>query len=327
MIVLRFQRRLLCFFVCCCCSLHVIGASYAERAEVRAFIAEMVARHRFQTPELEALFSGVERQQGIIDTISKPVERTLEWKDYRKLLITPERIEGGRQFLAANAALLERVGEKWGVPPAVIVAILGVETRYGQVQGRHVALEALSTLAFDYPPRARFFRGELEQLLLLGREQGLDLSTLRSSYAGALGYGQFMPSSYRHFAVDFDDDHRADLIGSVADAVGSVASYLARHGWEKDAAIAWLVQPTSTPPADLLPGNQKPRHRLRDFSALGLDTRGLQDRTPARLLAVHGEQGREYWLGLQNFYVITRYNHSDLYALAVVQLSEAIARP
>lgn len=305
----------------------VLAAGYADNAQVKTFIAEMVNKHQFKAQDLEALFSMVNKQQGIIDAISKPAEREFEWKDYRKIFMNAERIDGGRQFIQDNKALLLKAEEKWGVSHQVIAAILGVETRYGQRKGTHTVVESLATLAFDYPSRSKFFRSELEQLLLLGREQGMNLLDIKGSYAGAIGYGQFIPSSYRHYAVDFDGDGKADLINSVADAIGSIANYLARHGWQKNKMIAWQVFPSAIPSTGQLPGKQKPVHKLGDFAALKLDTRGLDAKTPARLMAMQGESGKEYWMGLQNFYVITRYNHSDMYALAVMQLSEAIGHP
>lgn len=304
-----------------------LAQSYADHPQTQAFIKEMVRKHHFSESSLREIFSQVEKQQSILDAMNRPVERVMTWKDYRKIFMTEQRISGGKQFLKDNEATLAKAEARWGVPPSIVTAILGVETRYGEVRGNYRLVESLSTLAFDYPRRGAFFKGELEQLLLLSREQGVEPLAIKGSYAGAMGYGQFMPSSYRHFALDFDGDGRADLLDNVVDAIGSVAHYFAQHGWQRGQAVAWPVSPAKAPTASQLPAKQKPAQTLSGLASLGLDGRGLSAKTPVRLIGQDGEAGREYWLTLQNFYVITRYNHSDMYALAVNELSEAISKP
>jgi membrane-bound lytic murein transglycosylase B len=313
-----------------CLSANTLSANaenYATYPEVKSFIKEMVRKHKFSEPALTAVFAEVQKQQSILDAMNRPVERVMEWRDYRKIFMTEQRIGGGKKFLQDNQATLAKAEARWGVPPEIVTAILGVETRYGEVRGNYRLVESLSTLAFDYPRRGAFFKGELEQLLLLSREQGFEPLAMKGSYAGAMGYGQFMPSSYRHFALDFDGDGRADLLDNVEDAIGSIAHYFAKHGWQKGEGVAWQVYPKKTPTSAQLPGKQKPVQTVAELASLGLDTRGLGGKTRVRLIAEEGEAGREYWLARHNFYVITRYNHSDMYALAVHELSEAIRKP
>lgn len=304
-----------------------VQADISQRADVQAFFREMQSEHGFNAQELEQWFSRAQIDQDIIDRISKPAERTLEWKDYRQIFIKENRIQAGKAFFEEHKETLRKAEARYGVPAQVIAAIIGVETFYGKWKGKHDVLTALSTLAFAYPPRSKFFRSELESFLLMAREQKLDPVEMKGSYAGAMGYGQFIPSSYRAYAVDFDEDGQADIITNLNDAIGSVANYLARHGWEPDHSITWPVKPAGTPAEALLPRKQKPQHTLGDFGALDIETLDLPPETPARLMRFEGAEGPEYWVGLQNFYAITRYNHSDMYALAVFQLSEAIAAP
>lgn len=306
----------------------IAGAAGIQNQEpVQVFIQEMATKHQFDPDVLGGWFGQVSIDEDIIAAISKPAERTLEWKDYSQIFLKPERIEAGKLFLKEQAETLARAEETYGVPASVVAAIIGVETFYGRWKGKHSVMTALSTLAFGYPRRSEFFRKELEHYLLLAREQGFDPMSLNGSYAGAMGYGQFIPSSYRHYAVDFDGNGQADLFGSQADAIGSVANYLARHGWQRGQGIAWPVEPETEPADALLPKSQKPANQLADFARLKIDTRGLAADTSARLMRFEGQDGTEYWVGLANFYAITRYNHSDLYALAVFQLSQAIAAP
>lgn len=284
----------------------------------------MVAQHDFNGVELANLFSQANLRPDIIEAISRPAEAK-PWYQYRPIFVTDSRIEQGVQFWDEHAELLERAHAQFGVPPQMIVAIIGIETRYGRHQGRYPVLDALSTLAFDYPKRSEFFRRELEQYLLLTREEGFDAAKLMGSYAGAMGGAQFISSSYRHYAVDFDQDGKRDLWGSVADMIGSVANYFTTHGWRPGETI---VVPASADGDDYqrLESSLKPQYtvqRLRDF---GIEPQQeLPDETPVSLLVLETQQGPELWLGLHNFYVITRYNHSALYAMAAYQLAEAIA--
>ncbi|KXX64582.1 lytic murein transglycosylase B [Marichromatium gracile] len=298
------------------------------RHAAASFVTEMAARHDLDAERLAALIAGAEYRQEIIDAMERPYEGK-PWHRYRALFLTAERIAGGRAFHAAHAEQLARAEARYGVPAPVIVAIIGIETRYGEVLGRHRALDALTTLGFSYPRRAAFFRRELEQLILLGAEEGIDLSTVRGSYAGALGMPQFIPSSYRAYAVDFDGDGRRDLWRSSADVIGSVANYLARHGWRAGSPVAIpLEQPPATMPAVVHKAPRAPATTLGALRAAGIEpmaANGLAPETPANLMCLDGgAAGERCWITFANFYAITRYNHSNLYAMAVHQLSEAI---
>lgn len=300
--------------------------NYSERADVQAFIQRQVAENNFDEAYLKQLFAAAQQQQAILDAIAKPAEKTLQWKQYRNIFITEDRIAAGRQFMQQYQLPLARAEKQFGVPPQMIAAIIGVETRYGKFKGRYRVLDALATLAFDYPPRSRFFTSELEQYLLMVREQQFDPLSLQGSYAGAMGYGQFISSSYRAYAVDFDDDGVVDIIDNPVDAIGSVANYFKRHGWQAGAAV--VLRAAADANADqTLPTNQlKPGKDIASYIAAGY--RPLASADPAAkatLLQLQGEDGLEYWLGLDNFYVISRYNHSHLYVMAVWQLAQALA--
>lgn len=273
-----------------------------------------------------ATLAGAKVQQSILDAIARPAEATKPWKDYRPLFVTDKRITDGVAFYRANRALLERIGGEYGVPPEVIVAIIGVETGYGKIPGRYRVLDALSTLAFNYPPRAKFFRGELKQLFLLHDKQlAYPIDELKGSYAGAMGWGQFMPTSIQKWAKDEDGDGRIDLWNSLPDITASVANYFAEHGWQKGEPVAVRAQLASDAHA-IAPANSEPVYPLQQMEAWGYaPVERVNAQTPSTLLELDGENGPEYWLTFKNFYVITRYNKSPLYSMAVWQLAQAIA--
>jgi membrane-bound lytic murein transglycosylase B len=301
-----------------------VPASYEEGS--RDFAAEMASRHGFAPETLRSLLAQAQYRQEIIDAIRRPAEAK-PWHAYRPIFLTPARIAGGAEFLRANRELLERARGEHGVPPEIVAAIIGVETNYGGNPGRHRVIDALTTLGFSYPARASFFRKELESLLLLGREEGLDLPALKGSYAGAMGLPQFIPSSYRAYAIDFDGDGRRDLFKSTADAIGSVASYLARHGWRPGEPIAVPARLQRPLPADLPVLSNRPEEPVLQPKRLieaGITTvEPLPDTGRVNVVRLDAP-GDEFWVGLTNFYVITRYNHSNLYAMAVYQLSREI---
>lgn len=296
-----------------------------QRADVQAFMAEMVQNDGFEVTYLTAVFSGIELKQSIIDAMRRPAEKTKTWSEYSRIFLTPARISGGVDFFREHDAQLRRVTAKTGVPAEIITAILGVETFYGTRTGSYRAVDALATLAFDYPPRGTFFRGELRQLLLLAREEQLDVTGYRGSYAGALGPPQFIPSSYRTFAVDGDGDRRRDLLRNWEDILYSIANYFTVHNWQPGQPIATRVEFAR----DALRAAEPTQLVLKD-TVDSLTRQGVQFTTdlpitaPALLVSLEGDKGPEYWVGFQNYYTITRYNHSTLYALAVFQLSEAI---
>ncbi len=300
------------------------AADYSDREPVRAYIADLVERHGFEREALSALFAKTERKEGILAAISRPAERTKPWHEYRDIFITRARIEGGVRFWRDNRAALERAHAEFSVPPEFVVAIIGVETSYGRVTGSYRVMDALATLAFDYPPRAAFFMGELTQFLLLATEESKDPLSLKGSYAGAMGFGQFIPSSYRAYAVDFDGDGRRDIWHNVTDAVGSVANYFDRHGWRDGGQVALRVEVEGEAAHTAANEGLAPNYDIAELKRLGVRVDALADDAKAALFRMEAEDGDEYWLGLHNFYVITRYNHSSMYALAVTQLAEAL---
>ena len=303
------------------------GAQAALDAEQRAFIDEMVRKHGYDRAELTSLLEDAQFQDGIITLITRPAEAK-PWYEYRAIMVTPDRIEQGVEFWQRNADTLRRAEAELGVPPEIVTAILGVETRYGRNTGRHRVLDALFTLGFGYPKRASFFRKELEQFLLMTREEHLDARTLTGSYAGAMGKSQFMPSSFRAYAIDFDGDGRRDLWGSDADAIGSIANYFVRNGWRRGERVALPASGVDSRHQRFLEAGLKPGFTLGELAAAGVRvaTDGLPADTPCSLFDLDEENGPAYWAGLQNFFAITRYNRSELYAMAVYQLSREIAQ-
>ena len=301
-------------------SLHV-HADYSQRDDVQQFIDDMVEKHEFVRDDLESKFASAQKLEGVLEAIARPAEKVLTWKDYRPIFVTEKRIKRGNQFLDENRELLQRAEKEFGVPPEIITAIIGVETYYGRLSGKTQVFDSLVTLGFDYPPRARFFRSELEQFLLLTREENVDVRAIRGSYAGAMGMPQFISSSYRHYAIDFDGDGKRDLWNSTADAIGSVANYFKVHGWKPGEQV--VIRAHLDGQVEETRNKLKPHTRVSDLVKGGLkpETK-LDGKRKATVVTLNGDNGKEYWLGLDNFYVITRYNHSALYAMAVYQLSQ-----
>ena len=301
------------------------GAGYAAHPAFPAFEAKMVQEHGFKTQELRRLLGDAERKDSILEAIARPAEKRLTWGEYRKIFITQARIDGGVAFWRENKDVLAQAAKRFGVDPEVVVAIIGVETRYGDNMGSYRVIDALATLAFDYPPRSAFFVGELEQFLVMAREQGFDALQLKGSYAGAMGMGQFIPSSFRAYAVDFDGDGRADIWNNRADAIGSVANYFNRHGWTTGAHVVDRASAVGSVATDRMNPGLEPNTVVSELPALGLSPRGsLPAEERVLPLMLETDAGTEYWLGRHNFYVITRYNRSPLYAMAVHQLSQEI---
>lgn len=294
-------------------------------ADQAAFVDRMVVEHGFERAEVTAALEAARHDPAIVALISRPAE-ALPWHRYRKIFLTENRIAGGVAYWRANRDALARAEERYGVPARIIVAIIGVETAYGANTGRHRVADALKTLGFGYPKRADFFRSEFEQFLLLAREEGLDPLEPKGSYAGAMGKAQFIPSSYRRLAVDFDGDGRRNLWSSDADAIGSVANYLATHGWRAGEPVAVRASAQKVPDAMLAQrSGSEPTATLAELEASGIFPRKTADGTiNANIISLQGEDEQEYWVGFYNFYAITRYNHSTLYAMAVNQLAEAV---
>lgn len=304
------------------CAAH---GDYRAHPEAKAFVDEMVTEHGFAREQLEAWLSKANKQQGILDAIARPAEKTKTWKEYRPIFILPLRIDNGVKFWQEQHAALARAEKEYGVPAEIIVAIIGVETNYGRNTGSHKVIDALSTLAFDYPPRAPFFRKELLNYFLLTREQQQDPLVFKGSYAGAMGYGQFMPSSYRAYAVDFDGDGLIDIWNNTTDAIGSVANYFKKHGWQTGELIASRARFDGDITNETFNDIQPPQRSVKEWRARGFTpVKEMADETPVSALQLDGQHGIEYWLGTQNFYVITRYNRSHMYSMAVHQLSQLI---
>ncbi|ACE85676.1 lytic murein transglycosylase B [Cellvibrio japonicus] len=300
-------------------------ADYSKHELAEGFVQDMVAKHSFKADEVREILKRANKRQPILDAISRPAEKTKPWRDYRPIFIQPLRITNGVAFWKENQQALNRAEQVYGVPAEVIVAIIGVETNYGRNMGSHYVLDALSTLAFDYPPRAPFFRSELENYLVLTREHQQSPTLFKGSYAGAMGFGQFMPSSYRNFAVDFSGDGFADIWNNPTDAIGSVANYFVKHGWQSGKAV---VIPAKFDGERELAGFNNivpPAVSVSAWKKKGVAPTGrVNSKTPAIAIEFDGANGLEYWLGLQNFYTITRYNRSPMYAMAVHQLSQEI---
>ncbi len=308
-----------------CATSAVKAPGYVGHPDAKAFIQEM-SEEGFDRAYLESLLAKAERQESILKAISRPVERRLTWGEYRKIFIQPKRINRGVAFWQEHAAALKKAEETYGVPAEYIVAIIGVETHYGRIMGKYRVLDSLATLGFDYPRRANFFRGQLKEYLRMTRDEQIDPLSLTGSYAGAMGYGQFIPSSFRNFAIDFDGDGKRNIWSNPTDAIGSVANYFAEHGWRKGAAPLNSVR-IKNPKADEAWFNDglKPKVTLGQWAARGIlaQPKGEADQL-ATLMKLETEGKYQYLFGLHNFYVITRYNHSRLYAMAVHELSQAV---
>lgn len=298
------------------------------RPDVAEFIEEMAEQHDFDRDALRDILGQAEFKSSIIEKISTPAERKLTWAEYRKIFMTRERINAGATFWSENREMLERINKETGVSIEMIVGIIGVETFYGRITGRDRVIDALATLAFEYPPRAKFFRNELIQFLLLAREEDIDATVPLGSYAGAMGRPQFMPSSFRAYAVDATGDGKRDIWDNWADVAGSVANYFLEHGWrpnEEVTAQATLSSRWKGPAPE-------PKNTLKASDTVeGLSRKGVLFATAlcadskSELLTYEGDAGIEHWVGFHNFFVITKYNRSVMYALAAHQLGQQVA--
>lgn len=289
-----------------------------------AFVAEAADRHGLDPAEIERWLGEARYQQSIIDAITRPAEAK-PWRDYRPIFMNERRINDGRAFLREHWSLLSRIEADTGVPAEMVVAIMGVETSYGRITGSHRVLDALYTLGLFYPPREAFFRSELATIFKLAQEEDIDLNSAKGSYAGAMGWGQFMPSSYRAYAVDGDGDGRRDLWGSLPDITASIANYFVAHGWERGQPV--VVRAKFEAAEEFVPGNLEASHGLADLAERGYRPRyAVGADLPATVLNLDGADGREHWIAFKNFYVISRYNRSQLYSLAVFQLAGEIAQ-
>jgi len=285
----------------------------------------LVEEHNFSAEEIKLIIGQAEKQQKIIDSMNSPAEFTLTWEKYRSIWIEPNRIRNGKLFIKKNLETLDRAEAQFGVPKEVITAILGVETRYGKIMGSFRVLDALSTLSFDYPRRSNFFSQELINLLLLARENDLDIFKLKGSYAGAMGYGQFIPSSYRAYAVDFDNDGSVDLLNSIEDAIGSIANYLFQHGWKSNYPIIWEVNNSFE---GFNPDSVNNVRKKVNFDRKTMSPKNAIDfnfeelNTDVLLLSYETDKSTNYFVGTRNFIAITKYNVSHFYAKAVYDLAQ-----
>jgi len=292
--------------------------------EVRKFIGHMVRTHGFDRQDLRALFEQARRNQDVMRAISVPAT-SRPWYKFKPLCVDAAQVAGGVRFWNENAEVLERARRDFGVPESIIVALIGIESRYGTHSGGFGVMDSLYTLSFDSHKRADYFRGELEQFLVLARDQGWDPVQTQGSFAGALGWPQFMPSSYRRFAIDYSNDGKIDLWTDTADIIGSVANYLREFGWKDGQPIALPARIDIPDPKGLLDLGLKPQLSVAQWHKRGVQSpAGTLQSLPASLFALEMPEGQEYWFGFDNFYVLLRYNFSRNYAMAVYQLAEEI---
>ncbi|HTV52087.1 MAG TPA: lytic murein transglycosylase B [Steroidobacteraceae bacterium] len=303
---------------------HAVGFDLS-RPEIRHFVAAIAKRDALSRRQILRLLRKAQPQPKIIELMSRPAERVLQWWEYRQLFVTEQRISDGVQFWLDHQSVLEQVAAAQGVPPQYLVAILGCETFYGRITGRDRVLDSLATLAFDYPPRSDYFRGELEQFLLLTREEHLDPLRVKGSYSGAMGAPQFMPSAYRRYAVDASHDHRRDLWNNWADVLASIANYLRQNGWRPGEPV--LTDARLDPePTFQLDARGELASTIDELNALGVRVAlSMPGSTPAVLIPAEQKEGPAYRVAFENFRAITRYNHSARYAMAVTDLAQGIA--
>ncbi len=307
-------------------SISAQAQNYNEHPKAIIFVDKMVAEHAYDRDELLAILARAEKKQSILDAISRPAERVMEWKDYSKIFSGQARIDQGRTFMLNHSDSLRRAEQEFAVPANIVSAIIGVETSYGRNKGSYRVIDSLATLAFDYPPRSKFFAKQFAEYLILTREEKLELMALKGSYAGAMGYGQFIASSYRAYAVDFDGDGVADIVNNPVDAIGSVANYFNAHRWQPGQPVMLPVRVDADFDDEGANSINKPVFTLAQLRDKGFHLQSpndvVNDDTLATPLIFNGADGPEYWIGFTNFYVITRYNRSHLYARAVYDLSE-----
>lgn len=313
-------------FLALCCGTQSAFALDVKRPDVQQFIDAMVSEHDYDRNLLNTVLEKAETQESILEAISRPAEKTKAWYEYRDIFLTDERVQAGAEFWRTHRDELKRISNETGVSCEILVGIIGVETYFGRITGDYRVLDALSTLAFDYPPRASFFQRELEEFFLLVREEGIDATEATGSYAGAMGAPQFMPSSFRAYAVDSSNDGQRDIWTDWQDVIGSVANYFVAHGWESDTPIVAQASLGSRWQGEPPENSLSPNETVESLSAQGvLFSTELPGDHESQLLTLEGKNGDEYWVGFHNFFVITRYNRSVMYALAVHQLGQEIA--
>lgn len=322
------KLRALLFLLLAASNTAVLGLDISAHQDVRALIDEMVREHGFRAGDLNRIFAHAQLRPAIVEAMQRPYEAK-PWYQYRRLFITDQNIANGVEFWRANKEVLKRAEDVFGVPASIIVAIIGIETRYGKVQGKHPVIDSLTTLVLQYPRRSRYFRKELKHYLLLTRDEGLDPVATRGSYAGAMGIPQFLASSYRSYAVDFNSDGRRDLLTQREDAIGSVANYLAKHRWKREQPVVAKVHLSEGVALNGLVNRKlKPKHTVQQLNQAGVRLIGEFDKD-VRASLVELDQangGKEHRATFPNFYVITRYNQSIHYAMAVYELSVVLEK-
>ena len=296
---------------------------YNKHPKLDTFVQEMVQEHQYDEKTLRSALSHAKRKESILEAIARPAEKTLVWHEYRDIFMTNKRIKKGKEFMLKHKETLALAEAKYGVPKEIITAIIGVETFYGGNKGSYRVIDALSTLAFDYPKRPLFWR-ELKSFFVMVKNDGLDPLDVKGSYAGAMGYGQFIPSSYLSYAVDFDGDGKKDIWDNPVDAIGSVAYYFKRHGWQPGKPVIDRVTLHDHGADRFANETLKVTAKVDEWKARGVNTPKGIDNIDAALFRYQLEEAPDYWLAYKNFYVITRYNHSRLYAMAVYSLSQAL---
>jgi membrane-bound lytic murein transglycosylase B len=319
-----------CLYLLCIALLGCILPALADplpppSTQIHTFALKMQAKHHFDATQVETLLNNTTVYDSILTSISKPAEKK-PWHQYRPIFLDKSRIQEGVKFWKKYDAALNKAQQRYGVPPEIIIALLGAETRYGKITGNYLVLDALTTLAFYYPPRNKFFQDELEQYLLMTRELKLDPKMFKGSYAGAIGAPQFMPSNYRLYAVDFAGNGKVDLMHNMVDVIGSVANYVKQHGWQANGIVAVPATITGNRYQTLNTDDIRLQLTLGDLAEYGVKPQyaPLADHLPARLIVLGTSTGLDYWLGLNNFYVLTLYNRSTNYAMAVYELAQAI---
>jgi len=304
-------------------SLFFSEGDYNDHPKLEPFIKEMVTEHQYDEKVLRAALSHAKRKDSILEAIARPAEKTKAWHEYRDIFITEKRIKRGKAFMEKHKETLAAAEAKYGVPKEIITAIIGVETFYGGNKGSYRVVDALSTLAFDYPKRPLFWR-ELKNYFVMVRKEGLDPLAVKGSYAGAMGYGQFIPSSFISYAVDFDGDGVKDIWDNPKDAIGSVAYYFKRHGWKPGKPVVDRVTLHNHEADKYVNKTLKLTATVNEWKKRGVNTPKDMDNIDAQLFRYKLEDSDDYWLAYKNFYVITRYNHSRLYAMAVYSLSQEL---
>ena len=303
-----------------------IYSDYSVKDETIEFIDYMVQKHGYEKSNLESIFQRAEYQEKVVRIMNRQPEGTMTWERYREIMVNESRISAGKEFIRSHKQDLKRAEKIYGVPAEIIASILGIETRYGRIKGNIRVIDSLSTLAFDYPRRSKFFKIQLEEFLLLSKEENFNPEEIEGSIAGAMGYGQFMPDSYRDYAVDFDNDGVRDILNNPVDAIGSVANFLNKKGkWKPNAPIA--IRAKAINEIKEIKSSFKPYMTSMELEKIGLvASEGIPGNLKFVPISLDLEDGYEYWLGFDNYHSLSRYNRSKLYVMAVFEFSNSLSK-